>query len=86
MKYNMIKSNHQLAQEYDLKSKLLGENNLEYKLINNDRVVLLDIKDKKSTGKLVIPPFITDFQIHYNFIGNMSFVTSPFSYTVDIQI
>ena len=68
MKYNMIKSNHQLAQEYDLKSKLLGDNNLEYKLINNDRVVLLDIKDKKSTGKLVIPSFITDFQIHYNFI------------------
>lgn len=80
MKYNMIKSNHQLAKEYDLKSKLLGDNNLEYKLINNDRVVLLNIRDKKSTGKLVIPPFITDFQIHYEFIGSMSFVTSPFSY------
>lgn len=29
---------------------------------------------------MVIPPFITDFQIHYEFMGSMSFVTSPFSY------
>lgn len=73
------KSNHQLAKEYELKTKLIGQSNLVYELIDDDRVVLIRIEDKKSTGKIVIPSFITDFK-NSQWFGSGIFRIGPFSY------
>ena len=54
-------SNHALAMAYERKLELLGAKKvLEYKLIENDRVMLMSVNDKEDTGRLVIPSFITE--------------------------
>ena len=56
-------SNHEQAHRYELKSTLIGHNNFEITYLPNDRVELSHVYDKKSTGKLVIPSFITDYAL-----------------------
>ena len=53
-------TNHELANGYRAKSRLLGEDKLEIKLLDGDRVELVGVKDKEDTGRLVIPSFITE--------------------------
>lgn len=56
----MVKTNHELAREYELKLKALGiPQVLKYRLIDNDEVVLLRVTDYESTGRFVVPSFIT---------------------------
>lgn len=56
-------SNHELAKRYKDKAKLLGEDKLVLMLLEDDCVKLVDVKDKNDSGKLVIPSFITDFDV-----------------------
>ena len=53
-------SNHELAKRYKEKSKLIGKDILDIRLIENDRVILDEVMDKEDNGRLVIPSFITD--------------------------
>ena len=53
-------SNHELAKRYKEKSKLIGRDILEIEYLEDDRVRLVDVKDKENSGKLVIPSFITE--------------------------
>ena len=55
-------TNHELANGYRAKSRLLGEDKLEIKLLDGDRVELVGVKDKEDTGRLVIPSFITEIR------------------------
>ena len=52
------KSNHDLAREYMIKQKITGEK-LKLELLDGDRVRLLEVVDKQSSGKIVIPSFVT---------------------------
>ena len=53
-------SNHDMARMYINKHRLLGVKcNFVLRLEDNDEVVLVDVKDKNNTGRLVIPSFIT---------------------------
>ena len=56
----MMLSNHEMAKRYKEKSKLIGKDILDIKLLENDRVELVEVLDKEDTGRLVIPSFITD--------------------------
>lgn len=59
--YN-IKTNHQLAEEYALKKKLIG-GGIKYELLENDRVALVGVDNTESTGRIIIPSFITNIEI-----------------------
>lgn len=55
-------SNQELAEQYKKKCSLLGiEFNLVLEYLDGDRVRLLGVKNKRDTGRLVIPSFVTDF-------------------------
>ena len=60
------KSNHQLAKEYILKQKLLGVSTVKLKLLENDRVKLIEVLDKESTGTFIVPKFITDYHSYFD--------------------
>ena len=53
-------SNHEMARRYKEKSKLIGKDILDYRLLEDDRVKLIEVLDKEDTGRLVIPSFITE--------------------------
>lgn len=53
------KSNHDLAKEYESKSRLIGGVVLVLEYNKNDNVRLVEVLDKESTGRLVIPKFVT---------------------------
>ena len=53
-------SNHEMAKRYEAKSRLIGKDILDYRLLEDDRVELIEVLDKEDTGKIVIPSFITD--------------------------
>ena len=53
-------TNHELAKRYKDKCRLIGKDILEIKLLDGDRVKLMNVKDKEDTGRLVIPSFVTD--------------------------
>ena len=55
-------SNHELARRYDKKQNIIGKL-LDFRLLSDDRVVLVEALDKEDTGRLVIPRFITDIEI-----------------------
>ena len=55
-------SNHELANRYEAKQRLIGKRLLDFELMDNDRVVLKAVLDKEDTGRLVIPSFITDIK------------------------
>lgn len=57
---NNAVSNHDLAKIYDKKQRLLGKPLLKFELLEDDRVLLIDVLDKISTSKITIPSFITD--------------------------
>ena len=58
---NKHKTNHELAQDYMTKQKLLGVGDLiKIELLSNDRVKLLEVLDKESTGSFTLPSFITE--------------------------
>ena len=52
-------TNHELAKRYKEKELLLGKEVLKIILLDNDNVMLDDVIDKESTGRIVIPGFIT---------------------------
>ena len=55
-------SNQELAEQYKKKCSLLGiEFNLVLEYLDGDRVRLMGVKNKRDTGRLVIPSFVTDF-------------------------
>lgn len=54
-------SNHELAQRYLNKTKIMGKDVIDIKLLPNDRVRLIEVYDKESTGMFTIPRFITEF-------------------------
>ena len=54
-------SNHDMAKIYDKKQRLVGEL-LRYELLDDARVLLIDVLDKENSGRLVIPSFITDIR------------------------
>ena len=54
-------SNRDMAKIYDKKQRLVGEL-LRYELLEDDRVLLIDVLDKENSGRLVIPRFITDIR------------------------
>lgn len=56
-----MKSNHEMAENYRSKAKLIGKDILEFELLDGDRVLLTGVKDKGEGGRLVIPSFITDY-------------------------
>lgn len=53
-------TNHELARNYELKHKVIGSKQI-FELIytDNDGVEIVNVNDKQSTGKLIIPSFIT---------------------------
>ena len=53
-------SNAELAKRYKEKSRLLGKDILDVCILSDDAVMLMDVKDKVDTGRLVVPNFITD--------------------------
>ena len=57
-------SNHELANRYEAKQRLIGKRLLDFELMDNDRVVLKAVLDTENTGRLVIPRFITDININ----------------------
>ena len=57
-------SNHDLANRYEAKQRLIGKRILDFELMDNDRVVLKSVLDTENTGRLVIPRFITDININ----------------------
>lgn len=69
------KTRHEQAKAYELKSKIVGTK-LKFNYLPNDDVELAEIFDKNSTGKIVIPSFITKIQLKY--VG-VSIVSSPFT-------
>ena len=52
-------SNHEMAKRYMDKQKLIGREVLELRLLDNDKVELIEVLDKADIGRLVIPSFIT---------------------------
>lgn len=54
-------SNHELAKRYMNKAKVIGKEIIDIRLLSNDRVMLVEVFDKESTGMFVIPKFITEF-------------------------
>ena len=64
----MFMSNHEMAERYKKKSKLMGKDVLEIKLVENDGVELIDVLDKEDTGRVVIPSFITKIGYRKNSI------------------
>lgn len=54
-------SNHELAQRYSIKAKMLGLNEINFRLKPNDNVELVEVLDKESDGVFEIPEFITEF-------------------------
>ena len=79
MSIDQHKSNHQLAMEYNLKQSVIGKNLLKYALLDNDRVALTKVIDTRSTGKLIIPSFITDIGNNLNDGINYSVMIYPLS-------
>ena len=55
-------SNRELAKRYRKKQELLGVNLLDFVILDNNRVELIDVKDKYNDGKLEIPKFITEIR------------------------
>lgn len=66
------KLRHELAKEYSIKSNIFKLCKLNFELIDNDRVLLLEVKDKDSTGIFKMPSFITDIDCGYNEAGLFS--------------
>lgn len=60
MSYSNL-SNHERAKMYKEKSRLIGRDILEIELLDGDRVKLIDVKDKDSSGSIEIPSFITEY-------------------------
>lgn len=57
-------SNHNMAESYIEKHKLLGiDIGLELELLDNDRVNLVKVRDVKNSDKVVIPSFVTDINL-----------------------
>ena len=79
MSTDFHKSNHKLAMEYNLKQSVIGKALLKYELLDNDRVALVKVIDTRSTGRLVIPPFITDIGNNLNDGSNYSVMIYPLS-------
>ena len=66
------KTRHQRAKEYLNKLKLLGGSlEVDFRLIDNDRVVLTRINSPTKLSKFTVPSFVTDFMFdkHFNIIG-----------------
>ena len=55
-------SNHELARRYNLKQNIIGKI-LDYRLLSNDRVELVEVINKEDRGRLEIPSFITDIAL-----------------------
>ena len=55
-------SRHEQAKVYKEKERLLGVEVLKIELLDDDRVKLIEVLDKNSDGKIVIPKFITNYQ------------------------
>ena len=56
-------SNHEQAHRYDLKSTALGCKNFKFTYLSSDNVELSEVLNKRSTGRIVIPSFITNFGV-----------------------
>ena len=56
-------SNHELAERFLNKQKILGKSIIDIRLLPNDGVRLLEVFDKESTGVFTIPRFITEFMV-----------------------
>lgn len=52
-------SNHEEAERYMMKAKLIGNNTLKLKIKSDDEVELVQVLDTESTGRIVVPRFIT---------------------------
>lgn len=57
-------SNYELIDIYNTKLQMLGYQGLKYRKLEQDRVRLDAVLDADDTGKIEIPPFITDFGVH----------------------
>lgn len=55
-------TNHERAIIYSKKQELLGKPIIKFELGDFDRVILISVLDKESTGKITIPSFITDIR------------------------
>lgn len=56
-----ILSNAELATRYMAKEHLLGSKQMIMKILPKDKVMLIEVLNKRSTGKFIIPNFITEF-------------------------
>lgn len=61
---------HERAKDYVRKCNALGGSKLELELLPFDRVKLIDVTDKESTGKIVIPSFVTHFEVEFENEGD----------------
>lgn len=52
-------TNHELAHRYEAKSKILGKGEFKLRYLDEDKVELMEVLDKESTGRLIIPSFIS---------------------------
>ena len=57
-------SNHELAKRYIDKQRLIGREILDLRLLENDKVELVGVKDKDDTGRLVVPSFVTNIKMY----------------------
>ena len=57
-------SNHEMAKRYINKQRLIGREILDLRLLENDKVELVGVKDKDDTGRLVVPSFVTDIKMY----------------------
>ena len=69
-----LKTNHEMANIYILKHKLIGRlPNIALNFLPNDRVELVKVLNTRDNGKIIIPSFVTDINelIHtfYNCIS-----------------
>lgn len=64
-------NNHEMAKRYMDKQRLIGREILELRLLCDDRVELIDVKDKDDNGRLVIPSFITEIRNEYKLDGGV---------------
>lgn len=61
----MVRTNHELAKEYLLKQKVLGTEKLLIELCHNDGIRLIEVRDKDSGGRIVIPSFVTEMKVQH---------------------
>lgn len=75
-------TNHEKALRYKEKSKLIGKDIMKLELLSCDRVELVEVLDKESTGRLEIPSFITNIGYTSNvFECNIHYVLNGCKYT-----